>query len=104
MRGVRAAPHRHRPAATAPATATPAAGATEPSVPVSPQVAEQVRQEVAAAKAENCKKAEESYARAVQARRMYKVDAQGVKTYLNDAELDATRLNARTVRDDACKP
>ncbi len=35
---------------------------------------------------------------------MYKIDAQGVKTYLTDAELDETRLNARTQRDAVCKP
>jgi hypothetical protein len=63
-----------------------------------------VRQDVAVAQEENCKKADEAYNKAVQARRMYKIDAQGVKTYLTDAELDETRLNARTQRDAVCKP
>jgi hypothetical protein len=102
VRGTRKPPAA--PAATAPAPPAPAAGATEPPAPVSAEVAGQVRQEAALAKAENCKKADESYTKAVQARRMYKVDAQGVKTYLNDAELDATRLNARAQRDAACAP
>jgi hypothetical protein len=86
------------PAAAATTAATAAPGATDP------KTAEQVRQDVAVAQEENCKKADEAYNKAVQARRMYKIDAQGVKTYLTDAELDETRLNARTQRDAVCKP
>jgi hypothetical protein len=86
------------PAAAATTAATTAPGATDP------KTAEQVRQDVAVAQEENCKKADEAYNKAVQARRMYKIDAQGVKTYLTDAELDETRLNARTQRDAVCKP
>jgi hypothetical protein len=93
------------PAAAATAGATAAANAA-PNAPATTdsKTAEQVRQDVAAAQEENCKKADEAYNKAVQARRMYKIDAQGVKTYLTDAELDATRLNARTQRDAVCKP
>jgi len=101
VRGTRKPPPA--PPAAPVAVARSTAGATEPGA-VSPQVAEQVRLETAAAKAEQCKKAEENYTKAVQARRMYKVDAQGVKTYLNDAELDQTRLNSRAARDLACNP
>jgi hypothetical protein len=96
VRGTRKPPPSEPAAA---ATAAPNAPPTTDS-----KTAEQVRQDVAAAQEENCKKADEAYNKAVQARRMYKIDAQGVKTYLTDAELDATRLNARTQRDAVCKP
>jgi hypothetical protein len=95
-----------KPPPSAPATAPTAAANAAPNAPATTdsKTAEQVRQDVAAAQEENCKKADEAYNKAVQARRMYKIDAQGVKTYLTDAELDATRLNARTQRDAVCKP
>jgi hypothetical protein len=91
------------PAATAGANTVPAAAATAPGA-ADPKTAEKVQQDVAAAQDENCKKADEAYNKAVQARRMYKIDAQGVKTFLTSEELDATRLNARTQRDAVCKP
>jgi hypothetical protein len=96
-----------KPPSAAPAAAPTVAGttaATTAPAATDPKTAEQVRQDVAAAQDENCKKADEAYNKAVQARRMYKIDAQGVKTYLTDAELDETRLNARTQRDAVCKP
>jgi hypothetical protein len=86
--------------------AVPAAAPATPGAPApaaaNAQVTEQVRQDVAAAKIENCKKAEGIYAQSVQARRMYKVDAQGNKTFLNEAELDEARVNAKIQRDNAC--
>lgn len=71
---------------------------------VSQEVADQVRSEAAAAKTEQCKKAEVAYQQAVQARRIYKQDAQGNRTYMTDAEIDAARLQARSTRDLACSP
>jgi hypothetical protein len=79
------------------------AEAPPPALPeVTPQVASQVRQEAATAKAEQCKKAETGYQQAVQARRMYKTDDKGNRVFLNEAELDAARLQARSARDLAC--
>lgn len=69
--------------------------------PVSEDVASQVRQEAAAAKAEQCKTAEEAYQQVVRARRILKAD--GV-TYMNNAEIDAERLKVRSLRDQACGP
>ena len=96
-------------------SATPGGGSTPPPPPVAraeapppalpevtPQVASQVRQEAATAKAEQCKKAETGYQQAVQARRMYKTDDKGNRVFLNEAELDAARLQARSARDLAC--
>lgn len=91
-----------------PAPPAPAAPPTEPaSAPlpaVSNEVAQSVRAEAAAVKADQCKKAEEAYQKAIQARRMFRTDEQGNRTYLNDAELDAARLQARSARDLACGP
>lgn len=87
------------PPATAPAAQEPA---TAPLPPVSNEVARAVRQEAAAVKADQCSKAEEAYQKAIQARRMFRTDEQGNRTYLSDAELDAARLQARSARDLAC--
>lgn len=70
--------------------------------PVSREVAQQVRQDAAKAKDEQCKKAIEAYNTAIQSRRLYKEDAKGNRTYLTSAEIDAARLEARSTRDIAC--
>jgi hypothetical protein len=74
------------------------------SAPVSNEVAAQVRQEAAAAKTDQCKKADEAYQKAVQARRIYKTDEAGNKVFMSDAEIDSARLQARSTRDLACGP
>jgi hypothetical protein len=83
-----------------------ASSTTEASgpLPVSDAVAAEVRQEAAAAKTDQCKKADEAYQKAVQARRITKKDEKGNTVYLSDAEIDALRLQARSVRDVACGP
>lgn len=82
-----------------------ASNAAPPGLPqVTPQVAQQVRQEAASAKAEQCKKLEAEYTQVVQARRLYKTDDKGNRVFLTDAELDAARLNVRSARDLACAP
>ena len=95
------------PGSSTPAPPPPAArddGPPPPLPAVTPQVASQVRQEAASAKAEQCKKAETGYQQTVQARRMYKTDDKGNRVFLNEAELDAARLQARSARDLACTP
>jgi len=88
-----------------PPAAPPVASNAPPPLPaVTPQVAQQVRQEAAAAKAEQCKKLEAEYTQVVQARRMYKTDEKGNRVFLSEAELDAARLQARSARDMACTP
>jgi hypothetical protein len=91
------------PAANAPAAApaAPASSSSEQAPPpVSDAVAAQVRAEAAAAKSEQCKKADEHYQNAVKARMLKREDG----TFLNDTEIDAYRLKARSVRDLACGP
>jgi hypothetical protein len=88
--------------APAPAATTVSSDNSAPQL--SREVTQQVRQEAASAKAEQCKKQQEAYQRAVQARRIVKVDEKGNKTFLNDSEIDAARLEARANRDLACNP
>jgi len=91
------------PAAAAPAPApSQAADGTPP--PVSDEVAAQVRQEAAAAKNDQCKKAQDVYQKAVQARVVKKTDDKGNASFLSNSEIDAYRLQARSARDVACGP
>jgi Domain of unknown function (DUF4124) len=85
-----------------PARAADASASNGGLPPVSKEVAAQVRQEVTSVKADQCKKAEDVYQKSIQARRMYKEGEKGERTFLSDAELDATRLQARSSRDLAC--
>jgi hypothetical protein len=77
---------------------------TNPPLPVSNEVAAEVRKEAATAKAEQCKKAEENYQKAVTARVFPRTDAAGKQTFLSAPEIDAFRLQARSIRDVACGP
>lgn len=86
--------------APAAAAAPPAPPADSRPLPVSDAVASEVREAAAAAKSAQCKKAEEIYNKAVQARRITKADG----TYMSSAEIDAYRLDARSARDEACGP
>ncbi len=45
--------------------------------------------------AENCAKAQRNLNRVVSAQRLYEVDAEGERTYLSDAEIEARRQAAR---------
>lgn len=85
------------PAATSPI-------ATSQPLPVSTEVAQQVRKETADAKTEQCEKAKVAYDRSVQARRMFKTGADGKQVFFTEAEMDAARMQARSTRDLACGP
>ncbi len=85
------------PAAPAP-TAPPAVSSNPP--PVSDAVASQVRQAAAAAKSAQCKKAEETYNKSIEARRIAKPDG----AFMSSEEIDSYRLQARSARDIACGP
>ena len=91
-------------ASTTPA-ALPAAAATESNdLPVSREVAQQVRQEADTARSAQCKTATEEYQSIIAARRVYKDDGKGGRVFLNNEEIDAARLQARAKRDLACGP
>jgi pyruvate/2-oxoglutarate dehydrogenase complex dihydrolipoamide acyltransferase (E2) component len=93
-------------ATPAPATA-PASTATATSdtpLPVSREVAQEVRQDASAAKAKRCEKAKVDYEEMVKALRIKRADDKGNITYLTAEQMDAARLEARAVRDLACAP
>lgn len=95
---------------SAPESQAPSADSDNNDIPVSDAVASEVRAAAAAAKSEQCKQAEAQYQQALVARRFYKVDAQGKRltdaqgnpVFMNNAEIDAERLQARAIRDLAC--
>jgi len=93
---------RPAPPLAVPAPAAPSA--TSDVLPVSSEVAQQVRKEAADAKTQQCEKAKAAYDKSVQARRIYKTDDKGNRVFLNNAEIDAARLEARSNRDLACGP
>lgn len=105
IRANKRAGNSYAPPASQPVQAPAATVSSDNSAPqLTREVTQQVRQEAASAKAEQCKKQQEAYQRAVQARRIVKVDEKGNKTFLNDSEIDAARLEARANRDLACNP
>lgn len=61
-----------------------------------------VRQDVAAARSEQCKTAKEKYEKSIQARRLFKTGTNGERQYLTDAEADEARLAARQEMTSAC--
>jgi hypothetical protein len=89
-------------ATPAPPPAQAAPAETSDNLPVSREVAQQVRQEAAASKAQLCEKAKADYDKKIQALSIYKTDSKGTRVYLTAAEMDASRLEARSVRDLAC--
>jgi len=80
----------------------PAAPTDNGVPPLSREVTQQVRQEAATAKNEQCKKATEAYQSAITARRLYKEDDKGNRTFLTGEQMDEARLKARSTRDIAC--
>lgn len=96
-----------RPAArsdAAPATPSPAAAtaATAQDSAAAKKAAQQVKADVAAVRAEHCKKATENYEQAIASSRIYKPDAQGNPQYLDADQIDAYRIAARTEMQQLC--
>jgi hypothetical protein len=93
---------------SAPSTATAAAAQPAPApvtndpLPVSKEVAQQVRQDAATAKAKNCEKLTADYNEKLQALRIKRTDAKGNVTFLSPEEIDAARIQARAAKDLAC--
>ena len=61
-----------------------------------------VQQDVAKAKADQCKQAREAYDKAVQSRRIYKEGPNGTREYVSDADADAYRLGLLNARKQVC--
>jgi len=64
--------------------------------------AQAVKKDVNAARATQCKDAQDKYQKAVEARRVYRTGKDGEREYLSDTEADQLRLNARVEMDTAC--
>jgi len=101
MRG-QAAPST-APATPAPVAAQPAATTSEP-LPVSKEVAQEVRDEYASSKAKKCEKAKVQYKNVMEAARMKSKDDKGNDVFLDAAAMDKARLDARAAKDLLCGP
>ena len=97
--------HAHVAASAAPA-ARPAVSAT-PAPAVTPQTAnprfrEQVADDVANARAEQCKAATEKYQNYIRSHHLYREGPNQERIYLTETELETERLNAKRDADEAC--
>jgi hypothetical protein len=63
-----------------------------------------VQADVATARAQQCKQAQDTYDKAIHSRRIFKSDKDGERDYLNDTDADAYRLQLRTDMQAACGP
>ncbi len=90
------------PAAASPPQSTQPLATTDDPLPVSADVAAEVRSQAEAARADQCKRAEAAYQQALTARRIFRTDAQGNRVYMSEEEMDAARLQSRAQRDLAC--
>jgi hypothetical protein len=63
---------------------------------------EAVQQDVAAARADQCKQAQERYDKSVRARRLSRTNAKGEREILTDADADAARIAAKDAVNEAC--
>jgi hypothetical protein len=61
-----------------------------------------VQNDVANARTEQCKQAQERYQNYVVSRRLFKEGEKGERVYLSDAELTEARLNAKREMDETC--
>ncbi len=67
------------------------------------RVAAAVSQDLAASRAERCKKARDDYNQSIQSLRMYR-EVNGKREYLSDAELTQARVDAKRAVDTVCGP
>jgi len=97
----RAAARYDAAATTEPSPAVAAAAAAKDSA-AAKKSAQQVKTDVAAVRADHCKKATENYEQSVASARIYKPDAQGNPQYLDADQIDAYRIAARTEMQQLC--
>jgi hypothetical protein len=69
----------------------------------SPELKRAVEEDVATARAEQCKQAKDTYQRYIQSRRLIRKGPDGEQIYLSDAEMDTERVNAKRAADEACE-
>jgi hypothetical protein len=66
------------------------------------QTEQTVKQDVAASRAEQCKRATDAYQKAIESRRMYKEGKNGEREYVTDEEADAYRAKLLAERKQVC--
>lgn len=84
--------------------AAPPPGAPQAGQPpaANPQLKQAVAADVAAAQAEQCKSAQERYARYLRSRHLFREGPNKEQIFLSDAEIENERLNAKREVDEAC--
>jgi len=86
-----------------PAPAKPAASAsTAPSPSAQAATRQAVQKDMDQARAEECKKARDTYQQSLTARRIYRTNKDGEREYLSDTEADQLRMNAKLNLDQSC--
>ena len=86
-----------------PAPAKPAGNAsTAPSPAAAAATRQAVQKDMTQARAEECKKARDTYQQSLTARRIYRTNKEGEREYLSDTEADQLRMNAKLNMDQAC--
>jgi len=91
------------PAPAATKSADAGAGTASPTSAATADAQHAVQSDLEQVRAEQCRKAQDSYQQSIQARRVYKAGADGEREYLSDDEADQVRLNARLEMEAACK-
>ena len=99
--------HSQRPPpAPAPAAVTPTSPGAAPLPPPTPEQSARLKKsvdaDVAGARAEQCKGAQERYQKYVGSRRIFREGASKERVYLSDAEADQERVNARREVEELC--
>jgi hypothetical protein len=68
------------------------------------RVATNVAKDLEASRAERCKQARETYTKSINAQRLYRNLPDGKREYLNDAELEKTRIDTAKAVEAICGP
>jgi len=86
--------------AAPPPPGAPQAATQNPAV--SPQQRQAVAADVAAAQVEQCKSAQDRYARYLRSRHLFREGPNKEQIFLSDSEIETERLNAKREVDEAC--
>jgi hypothetical protein len=89
-------------ASTAAAATAPAAAKRAAPGAGSPQTKQAVAADVATARADQCKQAQDKYQSYIRSRRLFREGPAKEQIYLSDAEIETERVNAKREADEAC--
>jgi Domain of unknown function (DUF4124) len=68
------------------------------------RVAANVAKDLEASRLERCKQARDSYNKAINSQRLYRLDKDGNRVYMNDAELSQARIDSAKAVESICGP